>query len=533
MMTVALAALPLGWLICRLAPSFPAGKAIAVYAFDGLYSHGGEVSGAMNLEIERESPVPIYLQIKSQVKGQILSGELLDGSPMPSERMLAEQLGIHRNTVTRAYGELKAEGLLQSSQGKGYRASVRSHKNTIAALRPVNWGALTQNSYADTESSFVLQFAKSFDDGIISFAGGIAAREPYPSEETARIIEKILRTNREKAYFFASIQGDEDLRRNLVKFVSRKGIKADSSNIQVFSDNNQALHFILSMFLHPGDSVIVDELSSPDVPRSVELAGGHVVRVPSDDEGMVCATMAGIIEEEAPAFIYVEAGYSNPTGTALSTARKKELLDLSYRYGIPIIEADETSELFLDGAPLPTIKSMDTGDNVIYLHSFALSMIPGIGVSFVVANQGMINNLCNMTMLHIVNSDWAAQMVTVEHLASGKLYERLAEFRAIYREKRDLMCARLDELAERYPLGYVKPDGGVYIWVELPRRVSAKSLLAKARRRGVTFMTGESFFEEPSRGRSHIRLNYSYPSLDEIDRGMEALGLALGEALEG
>ena len=192
----------------------------------------------MNLEIEREPPVPIYLQIKSQVKGQILSGELLDGSPMPSERMLAEQLGIHRNTVTRAYGELKAGGFLQSSQGKGYRASVRSHKNTIAALRPVNWGALTQNSYADTESSFVLQFAKSFDDGIISFAGGIAAREPYPPEETARIIEKILRTNREKAYFFASIQGDEDLRRNLVKFVSRKGIKADSSNIQVFSDNN-------------------------------------------------------------------------------------------------------------------------------------------------------------------------------------------------------------------------------------------------------------------------------------------------------
>lgn len=193
----------------------------------------------MNLEIERESPVPIYLQIKSQVNSQILSGELLDGSPMPSERMLAEQLGIHRNTVTRAYGELKAEGLLQSSQGKGYRASVRSRKNTIAALRPVNWGALTQNSYADTESSFVLQFAKSFDDGIISFAGGgIAAREPYPPEETARIIEKIQRTNREKAYFFASIQGDEDLRRNLVKFVSRKGIKADSSNIQVFSDNN-------------------------------------------------------------------------------------------------------------------------------------------------------------------------------------------------------------------------------------------------------------------------------------------------------
>lgn len=101
-----------------------------------------------------------------------------------------------------------------------------------------------------------------------------------------RIIEKALRTNREKAYFFASIQGDEDLRRNLVKFVSRKSIKADSSNIQVFSDNNQALHFILSMFLHPGDSVIVDELSSPDVPCSVELAGGHVVRVPSDDGGL-------------------------------------------------------------------------------------------------------------------------------------------------------------------------------------------------------------------------------------------------------
>ena len=481
----------------------------------------------MNVEISKESSVPLYQQIKSQIKSQILSGELLDGFLLPSERMLASQLGVHRNTVTRAYTDLKSEGLLKSSQGKGYRVSVRSNTNTIAALRPVNWGAMTQNSYADTESAFVLQFAKSFDDGVISFAGGIAAREPYPPEETARIIEKILRTNREKAYFFASIQGDEELRRNLVRFLSRKGIKADPSNIQVFSDNNQALHFILSMFLHPGDVVIIDELASPDVPRSVELAGGRVVRVPSDGEGMVCAALGGIIEQERPAFIYVEAGYANPAGTVLSTARKKELLDLSYRYGIPLIEADETSELFLDGGPVPTIKSMDVGDNVIYLYSFSLSMIPGIGISFVVANQGLINNLCNMTMLHIVNSDWAAQMVTIEHLASGRLYDRLAEFRDLYRKKRDLMCACLDQLGERFALRYEKPRGGAYVWVELPCRMSARSLLAAARRRGVTFMTGDPFFEEPSQGRSHIRLNYSYPLLDEIEPGMAAIGKAL------
>lgn len=153
-------------------------RASWLYIFGGLNPHGWEVSGAMNLEIEREPPVPIYLQIKSQVKGQILSGELLDGSPMPSERMLAEQLGIHRNTVTRAYGELKAGGFLRSSQGKGYRASVRSHKNTIAALRPVNWGALTQNSYADTESSFVLQFAKASTTASSRLPGGSPRASP-------------------------------------------------------------------------------------------------------------------------------------------------------------------------------------------------------------------------------------------------------------------------------------------------------------------------------------------------------------------
>lgn len=488
----------------------------------------------INLTIDKSDKTPVYLQIYSGIRGMIFAGSMVDGYTLPSERVLAKELGVHRNTVTKAYAELKAEGLIESHQGKGYRVSfakAAGAASTGAPKKDVFWEALLRTEFEGFASDFDELYSKSFDKDLISFAGGVAARNIYPTEEIAFAFEKILKQSMEKAYFYTSYQGDGELRKEITRFMGTKGIKANPSNVQIFAENNQALDFILNLMLSPGDGVIIDETMSADVYRTIQLAGGRVINVPSDEHGMICENLDIIIEKTKPKFIYVDSSFNNPKGTYMSIERKQQILDFSYRYRIPIIEEDEGSELYYEVDRVPSIKSMDRGENVIYMYSFSLTMVPGIGVSFVIADSRVIEKLSEMVSLKVANADWAAQMLMLEYMKNGLFTERLDTFRQEYRKKRDLMCEKLDLLVTRYGIEYRKPEGGVYLWVKLPSRINARDLLAETQKRGMTFMPGYLFFSSKSMGKNYLRLNYSYPTEEGIEKGMDILKEALENLL--
>lgn len=175
-------------------------------------------------------------------------------------------------------------------------------------------------------------------------------------------------------------------------------------------------------------------------------------------------------------------------------------------------------------ARVPSIKSMDTGNNVIYMYSFSLTMIPGIGLSFIVADRNIIERLSKLISVRMVTLDWASQVLVLECMREGLFYKRLEIFRQICREKRDLMCRYLDDMAMEFDLEYKKPDGGVYIWVKLPEGIDSRILLDEAQKEGVTFIPGHVFYPQRFVGYNYIRLNYSYPLKSEIESGMDKLG---------
>ncbi|MDO4176612.1 MAG: PLP-dependent aminotransferase family protein [Bacillota bacterium] len=483
------------------------------------------------ITIDKTEKTPVYLQIFSQIRAMIFAGVMADGYTLPSERKLSEELGVHRNTVTKAYAELKAEDLIESHQGKSYRVSFRKNAKADSVRKDVYWDALLRTEFEGFASDFDELYSRSFEKDLISFAGGVAARDIYPPEEIAEAFETILRRSMEKAYFYTSYQGDGELRKEITSFMATKGIKANPSNVQIFAENNQALDFILNLMLSPGDGVIIDETMSADVYRTIQLAGGRVINVPADENGMICDNLDIIIEKTKPKFIYVDSSFNNPKGTYMTIERKQQILDLSYRYRIPIIEEDEGSELYYEVDRIPSIKSMDRGENVIYMYSFSLTMVPGIGVSFVIADNRIIEKLSEMVSLKVANADWAAQMLMLEYMKNGLFNERLDLFRREYRRKRDLMCERLDALVTRYGIEYRKPEGGVYLWVKLPSRINARDLLAETQKRGMTFMPGYLFFSSKSMGRNYLRFNYSYPTDEGIEKGMDIFEEAIEQLL--
>jgi DNA-binding transcriptional MocR family regulator len=283
------------------------------------------------------------------------------------------------------------------------------------------------------------------------------------------------------------------------------------------------LDFLTTILLKPGDTVLTEETVSPDVYRAIELAGGEIVTVPMDKDGITTYNLYGLIEQCKPKFIYVNSGYHNPTGRLLSLERRRELLDISYRYRLPIIEEDEASELYYEDRRLPSIKSMDKGENVIHINSFSLTLAPGVGISFVIAPKCVIKSLQNLVSVRLITLDWTPQRLTCQYLKTGVFRARLETFRKEYREKRDLMCSFLDEVKEELGLRYNKPSGGVYLWLAIPASMPVNLLEVETERRGVTFIPGEIFFPRKNPDGNYIRLNYSYPTAEEIKVGMKIL----------
>ena len=476
----------------------------------------------MNICIDKGIRTPIYWQIADQIKAMIVAGQLPDGAVLPSERAMAALIGVHRNTVIKAYSHLKDEELLDSVQGVGYRVTYQCPDYVEPDVRrKVNWSTIIKDEYQDMERTFDNFFLRVAESDNISFSSGMAP-SVYDEEELAAALVSILQEEGRHNFYLSPYQGDVILRQRVLSYLRTKGIKAGMSQVQILSETNQALDFIVTAILKPGDKVIIEEPVSPDVYRVIQLAGCSFITVPVDRDGMVCEHLEALIETHRPKFIYVNSSYHDPTGNILSVERRRKLLEISNRYRLPIIEEDAASELSFEGSVPPTLKSMDRSENVIYIYSFSLTFIPGLSMAFVVAPEKLIKSLSYLVSIRLMSLDWLTQKLLAKYITDGRYFENARKITALNRQKRDLMCGYLEPL-RRLGLSFEVPRGGVYIWCTLPRGVDSKDVVAECARRGVSLIPGETFYPNRNGGQNIIRINYSFEPEERIRQGMEVL----------
>ena len=456
----------------------------------------------MQVVVDRESRTPIYWQIADQIKEKIISGQMPDGFVLPSERAFAQMLGVHRNTIIKAYTALKDEEIVESVRGVGYRVAYQSKDFYEPDVRKkVNWSAVIKDEYQDMERTFDEIFQRSSDANNISFATGLPPAV-YDEANLAADFAAILNEQGGKSSFLTPYQGDLELRQRVISYLRTKGIKAGLNQVQILSETNQALDFIVTAMLKEGDRVIVEEPVSPDVYRVIKLAGCKAVTVPVDQDGIVCDHLEALIETHRPKFIYVNSSYHDPTGNILSVERRKKLLEISNRYRLPIVEEDAASELAFEDDVMPTLKAMDRSENVIYIYSFSLTFIPGLSMAFVVAPEKLIKSLSYLVSIRVMTLDWITQKLLAKYITSGKFYENARRITELNREKRDLMCG---------------------FWCHLPEGVDGKEVAAVCTRRGISVVPGDIFYPNKNGGRDCIRLNYSFETKARIKLGMENL----------
>lgn len=485
----------------------------------------------MRIPIDRQSDVPLYKQIKDFLQQGIVSGSLAADTRLPASRQLAQDLGVNRITVENAYAELEAEGLVFSRLGSGTYVLAPDPllalpKNNADAPWPL-WqqSVLAQDKVTRSKSSDIKRDTAP-QPQLISFASGIGDANLFPAEDIRKALQSVMRRDGIAALDYGERSGYGPLRASIAHILASQGIQTQPENILITAGSQQALSLVSQLLLNPGDVILVE---SPTYSGALDLfhaLGFKIVGIPVDAQGMQVEGLEKLLQQHHPKLIYTIPNFHNPTGTCLTTARRRQLLVLSDRYNIPIIEDDFVGDLRYEGHSQPALKALDPGGCVIYISTFSKMLMPGLRVGFIAADGPVYEFLVNFKRIHDVATSALVQRALEAYVTVGRYQTHLRRSCQTFRKRRDVMVASI----QRYlPAGtrFDTPQGGLFIWMQLPRNLSSEELLPIAWEEGVDFSPGKPFFPDGIQGNSWLRLNFVAQEPGQIEEGIKRLGKAI------
>jgi len=373
---------------------------------------------------------------------------------------------------------------------------------------------------------------------IISFAGGLPAPEVFPLKRIQEACNRVLEMNGPQALQYGTTEGYRPLREMIARHTSRYGIEVTAENILITSGSQQALDFIGRLFINNGDHIVVESPTYLGALQAWNAYGANYVSVPSDENGMVVDELEKALRV-GPKFIYVLPNFQNPTGTTLALERRRKLVELADKYGVPIIEDDPYGQLRFEGDHLPSVVTLDseyrgpngghyTG-NVIYMSTFSKLLAPGLRLAWIIAPPEVIRKLVMAKQAADLHTATLNQYVAYEVARGGFLDEHVKFIRQVYKERRDVM---LETMEEMFPseMRWTRPQGGMFLWGIMPEGMDAAEVLKKAIERKVAFVPGFAFHPNGG-GENTMRINFSYSKPEVIREGITRLGLLLKELI--
>jgi 2-aminoadipate transaminase len=374
---------------------------------------------------------------------------------------------------------------------------------------------------------------------VISFAGGIPDPAIFPKEKLAEIAKYVIETYGDDALQYSETKGIIEVRETLSDFVLRyRQITADAEEIIITTGSQSALDILARTLVNPGDVVITENPTYLAALGAFKNNGAKIVGIPIDEKGIKTDVLEqklkSLIENgERVKFIYVIPVGQNPAGTTMDKDRKQHLLELASKYDTLIVEDDPYSYIIFEpNVEVASLKSMDSENRVIYMSTVSKILAPGLRIGWMIAHPELIRKFELVKQYIDLHSPTLNQYMVAEAIKRGVIMETVSKAVPRYRRKRDTMIKAIEE-----ELGglvrFYKPVGGLFVFTYvMDERFLADSLLGKALMEyKVAYVPGGSFHPDGS-GRNSMRLNFSYPSEEQIMEGIRRLGLFIRSSLK-
>jgi len=365
---------------------------------------------------------------------------------------------------------------------------------------------------------------------IISFAGGLPAPELFPVEQMEKVSQKVISTIGREALQYSTTEGYDPLRKHIVDRMSKMSIKTTFENILVTSGSQQGLEFSGKIFLDPDDIVICESPSYLGAINAFKSYECQFREIQTDEHGMIMSHLEETIKENPKTkFIYVIPDFQNPSGRTWSLERRQKLIEIANKYDLVVVEDNPYGELRYEGEHLPAVKSLDTEGRVVFLGTFSKTFAPGLRIGWVCAEDELLNKYIMVKQGSDLQTSSMSQRELSVYLDDYSLDEHIEKIIAVYKTRRNLM---IDTMKKTFPseAKYIIPEGGLFIWVELPEHIDTKELMVKAVADNVAFVPGGSFFPN-SDTRNTMRLNFSNMNEENIVEGITRLGKLLNNEL--
>ncbi|MDN4493576.1 PLP-dependent aminotransferase family protein [Ureibacillus aquaedulcis] len=474
-----------------------------VTEFKSLIGTDGGLSVELTPFLQKELQEPLYSQLYHWIKKEIEEGRLLPGMKMPSIRQLKTHLKVSRNTIEAAYQQLQSEGYLESVPKSGI------------------WVAEIEKPLLHTKEVEYLNLpeCKSSSNVVVDFEYGNVDLHKFPLKQWKKCLSDAMDWENNWLYEYSEKQGEFKLRREISNhLLESRGVRCSPDQILITSGTQTSVSLICRLLELQEKIVAMEEPGYSGV-RSVFIDQGcYIEPVPLEKDGVSIVH----IQSSAAKAVYVTPSHQFPFGMVLPISKRLRLLKWAYETGGYIIEDDYDGEFRYRGQPIPSLKSLDEEEKVIYLGTFSKSFLPSVRLSYIVLPPSLIPHYSRKFADYNQSVSPIIQRAIALFMQSGEFERHIRRMRKLYQRKHQALLKSIEQnMGTKVKI--IGEKSGLHILLKL-KDGSNIELIEKGLQNGVKVYSPLKFWLNPnSEGYSYIMLGFGGLSIEEIERGIQLL----------
>lgn len=383
---------------------------------------------------------------------------------------------------------------------------------------------------SDVPRSFIREILKvTLDPSIISFAGGLPNRALFPIEELRAATVTVMETQGSDIFQYSNSEGHPGLREMIsTRYREKSNLDIPAEDILITNGSQQGLDLLAKIYVNDDDPVVIEEPGYLGAIQAFSVFRPEFHPVPVSDFGMDIRKLKSVMSSSSPKLIYTVPNFQNPSGISYSEENRKEIAAILEGSATILIEDDPYGDLRYSGNPLPSFKHYLPG-NTVLLGSFSKTVVPGFRLGWVAAKSEIMEKLIIAKQAADLHTNQFIQCIIYQYLKDYNIDEHIEKIKLAYGSQLKAMTESIDEY---FPSGVSRtnPQGGMFIWAELPGNASTRELLELALEKQVIFVPGDSFYVNRQET-NDMRLNFSCMDEETIRTGIRKLGKAIKSLL--
>ncbi|MFI5407946.1 PLP-dependent aminotransferase family protein [Kaistia sp. UC242_56] len=477
------------------------------------------------MALPAHAAMPLHARIQRAIRQLIVDGALGPGKPLPASRALATSLGVSRDTIEAAYGQLHAEGFIDRRVGSG------SFVAEMTAFMPGRGHSPRDPQRRNQPPKLSRRGAAIFGGGGVRerltprpFAPGVPETRTFPLALWERLERQVRKEVGAQTLLHGDPQGIEPLRRAIADYVNlERGARATADRVLVLTSSQQALSLCANMLLDPGDGIFIEDPVYYGARRAFDAAGLECLHIPVDGQGLVVEPI--LAEPRRAKAVFLTPSHQFPTGATLALERRLALIEWAARHQAWIIEDDYDSEFHYAGKPTACVQGLDPHDRTLYIGTFTKSLFPGLRIGYLVLPPQLVGPMTVARTLQDGHTAPMAQWTLARFMEGGHFGAHVRSMRGVYADRLDL----LESLVRRHLADFVEPRvpaGGLQMSCRLTGGLPERAAIEAAARAGIDLL-GLSALHADGRGEAGFLMGFAAYTPYEIELAVRKLATAL------